>query len=80
MNIARLRAAGTSGLLLVALSAFSPPAGASLEPSNVWANLGHEGSGLQRAEPAVTAFANLGREGSGLVDAWQAAKLRPCAA
>jgi hypothetical protein len=113
MNIALLRAACASGLLLVALSAFSPPAGAatppagawsvpgigspttvrgdgrspdarhhraSLERSNAWANLGHEGSGLRRTESGIDAFANLGHEGSGLMAAWQAGRLRPWAA
>jgi hypothetical protein len=113
MYIAPLKAACTSGLLLVALalSANSPPAGAStpagawpvpglgspttirgdgrlpdarhhgasLEPSNALANLGHEGSGLRRAESGVNALANLGHEGSGLMAAWQVAKLGPWA-
>ena len=49
----------------------------SLERSNALANLGHEGSGLRRAESKVNALANLGHEGSGLMATWQAATLRP---
>lgn len=111
MNIAPLRAACTSGLLLLALTASTPTAGAatpagawpvpglgspttlgggqrspaarhdavSLERSNALANLGHEGSGLRRAESKVDALANLGHEGSGLMATWQAATLRPWA-
>jgi hypothetical protein len=108
MNIALLKAACASGLLLVALGALASPTAAigppqayqpphqaprgdgrspdgrhhqaSLERSNGWANLGHEGSGLHRAESGTNALANLGHEGSGLMAAWQAAKLRPWAA
>jgi hypothetical protein len=107
MNIALLKAACTSGLLLVALSALASPTAAMGPPqayqappatvrgdgrspdarhngarltSNALANLGHEGSGLHRAESGVNALANLGHEGSGLMAAWQAAKVRPWAA
>jgi hypothetical protein len=52
---------------------------AALLRSNVFANLGHEGSGRQSNSDA-NAFANLGHEGSGLVAAWEAAKIRPWAA
>jgi hypothetical protein len=81
MNVTPLRAALSTIVLLIALSSLPYRAFAGARPpSNVFANLGIEGSGLTKAwrdsvisnasGPASSApsnvFANLGIEGGGL--------------
>jgi hypothetical protein len=79
MNIALLKAACTSGLLLVALSAFSPPAGAATAPAGAWPVPGLGSPATVRGDgrspdarhhraplERSNALANLGHEGSGL--------------
>jgi hypothetical protein len=72
MNIALLKAACTSGLLLVALSALASPTVAMGPPQAYQAPATVRGDGRSpdarhhRASLTSNAFANLGHEGSGL--------------
>jgi hypothetical protein len=58
MNIAPLRAASSTGLVLIALSAFSPPAGAATPTAGAWPVPGLGSPATVRADAGGTSGAS----------------------